>query len=462
VPTDDPDAMWKPGFTGEVVYPGPRSADRPSRSNRRRLAIVGIGVVGLLAGGVAISRLAHDVAPAGSSERDRIPVHARERWTATLDAASVDAVTATPDTVVAATGPEPTLVALAADSGRERWRAPVPWPDVVALEVVDGVVVAVSLDEAGEQSIAGLDLRDGRVLWAETLAAGGQAQLAEGQIVVVRFGTSGRVIAVELVDPATGERRRSVAGDEVSLSSRSVQRRDGDVIEWYERGSFEPRGRMRLPDQALASLSPRGVAPTAAGLVVATPRVVTLLGPDGAVLSVAEVSSERDHLEAIEVDGLDGSGRFVMLQGRGHVTMFSIADGTLTEQWSRRAWMVDWLIDSERQLVALVPQRAVGGDNGPAGASLVIVDATTGRPMWSGGLARAVVPFRGILTDNGFIAAADPDVSVSSAVTGYDLDGATRWRHPIADDVRTTFVSGALVTVGADAATGDVTLTLVA
>jgi outer membrane protein assembly factor BamB len=459
VATDDPDAMWKPGYTGNVVYHAAARSNPPPPA-RRRLALVGISVVAIVVGGLASSRLTDDVTPATSSERDRIPVDAREQWTAGLDATAVTAVTGTSDTVLATTGPEPMLVALAVESGRERWRARVPRSEVVALEVVEGVVIAVSLDVDGEQSMAAFDARDGRVLWTETLAAGGQALLAEGQILVIRFGASGRVVAVELLDPATGERRARVAGDEVSLSPAAVQRRDGPVIEWYERRSFEPRGRVRLPGEALARVSAGGVAPTSAGLVVATPRAVTLLDPDGTVLSVAEVASEPDQFGALDVDGLDGSGRFVVLQGRGHVTMLSIADGMLRELWTSRAWMVDWLIDDGRALVAIVPQRAEGNDDRASDPSLLIVDAATGRPIWTGGLARAVVPFRGILTDNGFIAAGESDGTTSSAVNGYALDGTARWRHSAAGDVGTTFVPGALVTVGVDAATGAATLTL--
>jgi hypothetical protein len=65
------------------------------------------------------------------------------------------------------------------------------------------------------------------------------------------------------------------------------------------------------------------------------------------------------------------------------------------------------------------------------------------------------------LTGNGFIAAGEPDGPTSSAVTGYALDGTSRWRHAVTDDVRTTFVPGALVTVGVDTATGEATLTLI-
>lgn len=334
--------------------------------------------------------------------------------------------------------------------------------DVAALEVVEGVVVSVYLDDDGEQSIAAFDVHDGQRLWSETLAMGGQAMIADGQILVVRFGPSGRVVAVEVVEPATGDRVGSVAGDEVALSRTSIQSRAGNAIDWYERASLEHRGRLELPADGLAGIPVAGVAPTEVGLVVAASGAVKLLDGGGAVQSAVQLSTEPDRYDVLQVDELDGSGRFVALQGRGRLTMLSIDDGRLTELWGSRAWVVDWLIDDTRQLVALVPQTDEVGDGGDAagGRSLEIVDATTGDPVWTGRLARALVPFRGILTRNGFIAAAELEGNGSSAITGYAFDGTSRWRHPVADGVRTSFVPGALVTVDSDKTTGAATLTL--
>ena len=446
----DPDAIWKPGYAGEVVWRPP-----PRHRSSSKLLVLAAGVAVAAAAAPAVTRISGGGVPR-SLARGPIPTGAAERWTVTLDASSVAAVTGDDDTIVAAIDRHPQLVALDLDSGAERWRAAVPDESLVSLHVVDGVVVADYLDRGGDQSLIGFDLDDGRELWRASVADGRGSVGGHG-LIISRSAAGHAPASVELFDAATGTPIGSIEADDVSVSSTSVIRRTGDVVEWYDPDTFERRGRLDLGDLDLQPLD-AGVVPTDAGLVVAVPRRVLLIDASGVVTSSVRVPAEVDGPTTL--DELDGSGRFVVLQGATDTTMLSVRDGRLDVLWTRSARAVDWLIDDAHQLVAILPWGDQPGAYDVGAPWMELVDATTGRPIWAGRLSRAVDGAFDVLGGNGFVAAGALVGGGAQSVAGYDFDGTELWRHPVRAGGRPlTLVPGGLVIVRTTAS-GAPTLTL--
>ncbi len=443
----DPDALWKPGYTGEVVW-------KPRGRPRRPLTPLVAAAVVVVAGGLAAWAITRDGERAESAG-DRIPAHADERWTVTLDASSVATVTGNGDTIVAAVGPEPRLVALDADSGAERWRVRTPDDSLISLDVVDDVVVADYLDADGDQSLAGFDLGDGRRLWTARVARGRGSVITDA-LFVPRLDRAEVTAVVDLVDVTSGTPIASLAADEISMSSTSLVRRQGDDVEWYDPDTFQRRGRV---DLAALDLEPfqAAIAPTDAGPVVATARQAVLLDASGRVASAVRVSTERDGPPTL--DELDGSGRFVVLQGATETTMLAARDGRLEALWTRSARVVDWLIEDSHQLLAILPWGDQPGAYDLDAPWMEVVDATTGRPIWAGRLTRSVEGSFSVLGSNGFVAAGVAEFGPPS-VAGYAFDGTELWRHAVLAGGRPlTLLSGTLVSVGATTS-GEATLTL--
>jgi outer membrane protein assembly factor BamB len=436
----DPDAIWKPGYTGEIVYPAPPPESPP----RRRPWLVGIGVVAAAAAvvGVTVSRLAHDRDAGGSSTPDRIPTQLRERWTTTLDRPVVT-VTGTEDVIVALAGGE--LVTLDPASGSERWRVPAP-AEVGELEVIDGVVVFHDVSPDGS-ALAAFDVDDGRRVWSKTLRRGPDVTLADDELVVPGFGAGGMVSSLEFLDPRTGDRRAAFEGEEISMSSTAIRRRVDDRVEWYDRDTFDLRASVDLAALGLDRFRTEG-APMDAGLVIATFDRAWLLDSDGAVVSSLSFST---NLRAPwSLDELDGSGRYVALQGVNATTMLTVRDGELHELWTRPVAPVEWMTDYSRTIFT-----TEGWNDG--GPLMQVVDAATGRAIFS------VRPPRlngRSLRSNGFVAGTEARDDGTWTAVGYDFDGRELWRLPVPDRGWPTLLPGALLTVGYDAEVRTTRLTL--
>ncbi len=442
--THDPDAIWKPGYAGELAYhPVTRPQMRPPR--RRRAIGLGLGLVAAVTMSVFIVlRLTASGDTATSGPLDRIPAQIHERWTATLEG-PVGAVTGTNDLVVVRAGRE--LVAFDAGSGIERWRAPAP-SELGELEVLDAAVVYHDVSGRTE-SLAGFDVRDGRRLWSRTLRDGPRVRLGGGSLVVADFTAGGVVDSLAVLDPRTGRRLAAFEGDEITMSSTAIRRRIGDVVEWYDRKTFELRDRIDLSILALDGVRTAG-APTDAGLVIATFDRAWLLDGDGAILST--VSFSQQLTAPWSLDELDGSGHYVMLQGLNATTLLTVRDGGLHEVWTRPVTPVDWMFDFSRTILAVRQSSDEAG-------GLQVIDASRGRAIFSGRQPRLFGPALGA---NGFVAGTEPSEDGSWSVVGYDFDGAELWRLRVPASGWPILLPGALLTVDQDADARAVTLTLLA
>ncbi len=419
------------------------------------VGVVPVAAVVIIAGGLAAWWTRRDGA-GDEPATDRIPAHAVERWSVTLDASSVAAVTGTGDSIVAAVGPEPQLVALDAGTGTERWRVPAPDQSLISLDVVDHIVVADYLDAGGDQSLAGFDLGDGRRLWTARVARG-RGSIVSDAMIVPRLEREQVTAVVDLLDVTNGIQVGALAADEIWMTSTSIILRQGDHVEWYDPGTFERWGRIELATLGLERFK-AAVAPTEAGVVVATSQQAILVDASGTVISSVPLSTERDGPPTL--DELDGSGDHVVLQGATNITMLTVRAGRLQVLWTRSARAVDWLIDDAHQLLAILPWGDQPGAYDLGAPWMEIVDATSGDPIWAGRLTRSVEGSFSVLGRNGFIAAGVSPGDGPPSVAGYAFDGTELWRHPVlAGERPLTLLPGALVTVDTTAS-GEATVTL--
>src|SRR5262249_43750882 len=158
----------------------------------------------------------------------------------------------------------------------------------------------------------------------------------------------------EFLDPQTGTREAAFEGQEVTLSSTSIRRRVGNVSEWYDRNTFDLRAKIDLARLDLDGLRTAG-APTDAGLVLATYDRAWLVDRDGEVVSSLTLSKKL--VAPWSLDELDGSGRYLVLQGVNSTTLLSIRDGQLVELWTRPVAPIDWMMDYSRTVLT-VQQRS--------------------------------------------------------------------------------------------------------
>jgi outer membrane protein assembly factor BamB len=440
VASEDPDAIWKPGYAGEIVYRPIGPAQRPSR--RRRLVGAGAGVAAAAAIAVLmVPRLTGDRDGTDALALDRIPTQIRERWTARFDR-PVGAVTGTDKVIVARAGTD--LVALDAGSGTEMWRVPAAGAGG-ELEVMDGVIVYHDV-ASHPQSLAGFDVDDGHRLWSKELRQGPPMTLAGDNVVIPGFSAGGMVTSVEFLDPRTGRRLAAFEGEGIAMSSTAIRRRVGDVVEWYDRDTFDLRARIDLAKLGLEGLRTAG-APTDAGLVIATYDRAWLLDGDGEVVS--SLSLSRKLVAPWSLDELDGSGRYLVLQGVDATTLLTVRDGELVELWTRPVAPIDWMMDYSRTILAVQQQNIEGT------ALARAVDAPTGRAIFSGRQPGLHGPALG---RNGFVAGTEPADDGSWSVVGYDFNGTELWRLPVPRSGWPTLVPGALLTIDGDARATTITL----
>jgi hypothetical protein len=372
---------------------------------------------------------------------DRIPIHIRERWMATLEG-PVTALTGTDEVVVAWAGTE--LVAFDAHSGIERWRVPAPSDDG-EIEVIHGVVVFHDLTRRA-QSLSGFDLHEGHRLWSRTLRHGPQASLDGDGLVITGVAAGGMVNSLQLIDPRTGNRLAAFGGDDITMSSTTIRLRVGDVVEWYDRTTFDLRYRIDLSTLGLDRFRTAGVA-TDVGLVIAAFDRAWLVDGTGTILSTLSFSQQLDAPWGL--DELDGSGHHLVVQGVNATTLLTVDDGTLREEWTRPVAPVDWMIDYSRTMSAI--QR--NEDETP----VQVVAPTTGRAIFSGRQSRFHGPALG---SNGFVAGTEPTEDGSWSVVGYDFDGHELWRLPVPSSGWPILLPGALLTVDQDAQAPTTILTL--
>jgi outer membrane protein assembly factor BamB len=217
----DPDALWKPGYTGG--FRAPEAADH-TPANRARPGRLGRVVV--VASLVALASVAIVAAPSFRDGPGPVPP---TPWTITFDTVTVGAVDSRSGRLAALVERPGVVVLLDLVDGAELWRRSAPGDSATGLDIVavdpaagdgrDAVVVVRHVDADGTGSALALDVETGRTRWRWSLAVGERVDVVSGELrrSSVRVTTNGPD-GVASVDPLSGELLGPVDPDDVDRS----------------------------------------------------------------------------------------------------------------------------------------------------------------------------------------------------------------------------------------------------
>lgn len=444
---DDPDAMWRPGYTGSFGYP---SMSRPRRRRSRVIVLAVLGLVGAAAGVVVLARPGGDRVDAAGQ---RIGVAAQLRWAASLDGFAVTSAAGSADGVIVLVDPVGTeLIALDAATGERRWGLDLPGGRIDSVDVIDDVVVVSQTAKGDNAAVAGVPVRTGDIAWTHSIDRYDTvADEGDGRVAVVGAGR------IELLDVHDGTTMAAVDG-EVSWSRSATQRRLGGRLEVLDRRTLRPAAVVDLEGLGAgvgADVEVRAVR-TPDGIVVATPDAVLLLDGDGAEVRDALVVRQPG-ANSVGLELLDDTGRYVAAQHGDRLVVMTTSGGELRELWSDTAWLVDWRIDPTHRLVAAA--RVIGSI---ITMPPVVLDAESGQPLWDAPAAVQQSSPLQVFANDGFVRVmAAGGIARAPLVIGYDLDRREMWRREVGPGSRVHVVDRGFVSVD-DAAEGGVTVTLYA
>jgi outer membrane protein assembly factor BamB len=200
--SDDPDALWKPGYEGgfRTLAPEPASGTGRARRSGRLVVVFAVAVVAIVGTAIALVVPARD---------DGEPV-LTQPWSVTFGGTTMSAPTVGHGSVVALVGRPASVVTLDIADGSERWRRSAPGDSATGLDVVStdehGAVVLIRhVDADGSGSVLALDLVTGAVLWRWALAVGERLEVADAELrrESVRATVNGSA-GTQRIDPATG------------------------------------------------------------------------------------------------------------------------------------------------------------------------------------------------------------------------------------------------------------------
>ena len=198
----DPDALWRPGFTGSWGYPV-IAVPRPRR--RRWPWGVAVGAV-LAATAIVLAGFAGGEAGGATG----FPDTAVERWSLDLAGFEVGLVARDDGLVVLSDRRGGRLLAIDAGDGERRWEGRLPKGFVADLQVADGAVLALVREVGGDEVLVALDPADGSPRWAVPLGRAQVLAVGAAGIVVERLrGRTERGIAVAGSGDRRGPRRRA-------------------------------------------------------------------------------------------------------------------------------------------------------------------------------------------------------------------------------------------------------------
>jgi outer membrane protein assembly factor BamB len=479
---DDPDAIWKPGFTGEVVHgqpvapplpppdppadaidgvalvavdePAAPAHAAPPPTHRRRLTplqLVALGaVVVIVAATLALTLPGGRHAPSPSAV-EHIPTAAARQWSATVPG-HVDSVIGTADVVLVTSAADGrTVTALDGRDGSRLWRRVLSPSGIEDITIIDGDVVyaaAPGRDGVGDE-LVGLDSRSGEERWRRRLPGPFAAVMEGHRIIVQQVGTlHSELTELDLIDPHTGRTRRSIEGD-ITFFVDGVQTRDGDVFRLFDLDTFE-----RIDEVSLPALhgEPARITPTETGTLAITATRAVLFDARGVPLSSHPLPPQEGGLAPLVLN----LGGVVVVQSGEVVTALTVADGQIGAAWSRPGELADRTGSAEHALLAV--QAPSSPPSPSSDAPIALVDASTGVTAWTG--MAPVRPPERLLADNGIVAEATGSHSRRS-LAGVGLDGTVLWRHTVTAGADTALIDGAVVEYEATPGRNDkTTLTL--
>jgi hypothetical protein len=441
------DVVWVDLVDGsQPLAPVVRVSSR--RSRRWWLTLAGVAVAGVM----VASSVMRDDGALRVGERDTMPGAPVEQWVAVVEANPVRLVAANAAVVVVAVGWDPVLVALDSDTGRARWQGEPVSGGVDALYVVDEVVVTDGYRDDGRHTLTGFDLDSGRRRWVRELDAETAVSITPTSVVMERSTRDANAEAVvEVLDARTGRRRASFGGQQVSISGSWIVRRDGELLEVFDRDTLArvrrvDLGGLRLGDDA-------SLVPVEHGVAVATGGRLHLLDGDGRVASRVAVGGDVG-TSWVSVSAVDGSADHVLVTGAGGQVVFSTAQGDLRQVWSGSGWMSDAAMTELGVVLVNADERSADGSVSH------ILDASTGQVISQVAPAPTLGGQSLRLYDDGFVMMTDD--AEATSISGVRYDGTMQWHRTIPRFAEVAAVPGGVVTTHVDVSTGDSAITMLA
>lgn len=443
-PVADPDAMWKPGYIapGDDDADDADDADATARDRTASRLLVGALTMAVVAVGGVAWQMTRDDAADGHHQLASIPSRAVPAWIAELETGHVTGVIGTLSTIVVLELVTNDLVGLSADSGAERWRVnAAPSRSIAQLEEVDGAAIVLVEENTGDRSVAAYDLESGERLWRENGLDRSAFVAFQGSI--YRLPGGGTDVAIERLDPRTGEGLNALASQLSSVGWAHVATVRDDFVEVFDLQTLDRvAGPIAIGDVAAASAFD--------GRVVGLGRDATirLYGSTGDELSSLQISVDRP-------DQFDVTNTFepmLLVIDDNEIVGYSLAGDRISRVWGTGPVQVNEITDVGEHTYAVV-QTVVAA--GPNGGPVRVVDAATGE---------AVAEPRGgswvRLGRDGFVVEITDDEGVREAIEAYGYDGDQRWRFELSRAQQGVFlVDGAMVIVASDGATQKSTLT---
>jgi hypothetical protein len=440
----DPDALWKPGFAGEVVYPARAApAPRASRPRRENHLVLGAAVVvAVLAGIVAALAVTRGEPGAPAAAAPRVPTHVMTRWTATVPG-QVWSVTMSDDVVLAAAhGSRAGITALRADNGAVLWSRDGDRATLAAVGIMGETAFYLTSPTRGDDDLVGVDLHTGAERWRRPMPTKSSlVQVAGHHVLVTRVALDRpwRTVGVDLLDADDGTIRASVDGARITIRAHDIEVRDGATFDLYD---IETLARTAHVTIAELGDEPASVVRVGDAMVALTTMQALMVDDSGAVRQRVPL---RAGDPVFTPYGLVFDDHVAMLTSSGLVVL-RVVDGTIREVWRRDAYAMDQVVDGARPLAALslADPRSLSGTDIPT----AVVDLASGATVWTGHLDRPRGGAR-ILTATGFVvdhSAPDPG-GPRRTVVGIDPNGRTMWSETVSSTTYTVVGSGALVAV---------------
>ena len=448
----DRDALWRPGFTGEV------SSSRPAAGRRRRwprrAALVALGVAIATVGAL----LAHRTLVERADESDitdlpRLPQQVAREWGVDVPAVRISHVTGSRQLVVFAVDSH-VIVALDGASGARRWQASVDGRVSAVRLIGDRTLVQASPTGAQAARITAFDRADGQEVWRRDVDAGADVSIGGGQVLLARR-TGATATAVEVIDATTGTTRTIIGGDDVTWDDRTIQRRMGTDVELIDRASLRTVADVDLAPLGLPLDDRVAAVRTPSGVVVVAGDDAVLVGEHGDISDSIEIPDLADATGAVRIDALDRTGSLIALQRGDELVVVEALADQLQQRWSERAWLIDHHADTAGGLVALATV-----DGSIVTLPARVVDAGTGALRWRGAIPLQRASPMQLFAADGVVTVAPKGGRGGAGISGFDLDHRPLWFQPLADSTTAVLVDQALVTLTTYRASGTVTVAL--
>ncbi len=482
--TDDPDAMWQPGFepddaaeadateadvaeadaapsaTAEIdpatadhieivldepTLDSPPATNQITRSRWHRwrapvtaaaITALALGAFVLIQGGAETER--PEAEPVAGADRRRVAGTADRLWTTTIDLTDgivgvqlvrlTQFLVADRSTVLAvlpAAGDTSIVVGLDALTGDEQWRRPLDF-DATAVSII-AVIADTAILEQNDldgRRLIGIDVATGTTSWELPTRDNGVHVVLSGTNVVTRVSFTGNA-RLTFIDPTTGEEVSRVSGRLIGTDLAGT---------WY----VEDGRRISAIDLSdgvagtteFAERSDGWSGPTA----IVDGRVI-VLDDDG---TLAEAPTVDGPLVALVAAGGDlpdivslvaTGGPTVMAIGAGKVLGITLVGDDAEIQWTNDA-SVRVVNVTDRGMLVSISDATLGFVDG---ADLAVIDPLTGEQLANSGPAPSTEDLPRILGD-GFVITNSGQLGLERV--GFDLDGSEMWRLPGNDPIQ--------------------------